>query len=76
MISKSDIAAHRDSGSWRRLEQHALDTIDDVNPRVPRAFRPLLGGGTRLMLAADKPDLDRVAAWGRETLERYGHAST
>ena len=46
-----DIAAHKQSGSWRKLEQLALLHVADAQRRAASAFEPKLGGGTRLMLA-------------------------
>ena len=46
-----DIAAHKQSGSWRKLEQLALLHVADAQRHAASAFEPKLGGGTRLMLA-------------------------
>ncbi len=46
-----DIALHRQSGSWRKLEQRALVLIADAQQAAGAPFQPKLGDGTRLMLA-------------------------
>lgn len=46
-----DIAAHKKSGSWRELEQLALQMVADAQQHAASIFEPKLGGGTRLMLA-------------------------
>lgn len=52
-VSKADIVAHRQQGSWRNLERVVLDIIVDVRKHASETFNPVLGGGTRLMLAMD-----------------------
>lgn len=48
-----DLARFRAAGSWRVLETAALRIAADVSHKSGRDFRPLLGGGTRLMIALD-----------------------
>lgn len=52
-VTKADVEAHRKAGSWRVLERVALAIAADVRERTEAVFSPLLGGGTRLMLAFD-----------------------
>lgn len=46
-----DIAHHRATGSWRALETIAQEIVAEVSKTGGRPFSPVLGGGTRLMLA-------------------------
>lgn len=50
-VSAEDIASFRAHGSWRVLEDIAKRIAADVSQKTGRAFQPLLGGGTRLMLS-------------------------
>lgn len=52
-ISRDEVVAHRQSGSWRNLERIALGIIADLRRQAGDTFNPKLGGGTRLMLALD-----------------------
>jgi len=52
-ITREQVRAHRLDGSWRRLERIALDIMADVRLHAGAGFAPVLGGGTRLMLALD-----------------------
>jgi len=82
-VTRAQVLAHRQSGSWRRLERIALTIINDVRAAAGSGFAPVLGGGTRLMLALnhrishdlDLPTLPDTIKWARETLERYRHAA-
>ena len=51
LIAPEQITSHCETGSWRRLEQVALALVRDASERAGPPLRPLLGGGTRLMLA-------------------------
>lgn len=51
MTTFEDIQAHRASGSWRALETLALQMVMDASRVAKSDFSPVLGGGTRLMLA-------------------------
>lgn len=51
MTTHQDIENHRASGSWRVLERMASEMVDDAAAAAKTEFRPLLGGGTRLMLS-------------------------
>lgn len=50
-ITADDIAQHRMVGSWRALESIAQEIVAEVSRTGGRPFSPVLGGGTRLMLA-------------------------
>lgn len=45
------IQAHRTTGPWRDLERLAVEIVNDAACRAKSVFKPVLGGGTRLMLA-------------------------
>jgi len=47
----ADVHAFRRSGSWRRLATLAKAMVDDAGRAAGVPLLPLLGGGTRLMLA-------------------------
>lgn len=49
-ISVEELAKFRAAGSWRVLEAVAKRIGADVSQKSGRDFKPLLGGGTRLML--------------------------
>lgn len=51
MTTVEDIRAHRASGTWRALEKLALQMVMDASRVAKSDFSPVLGGGTRLMLA-------------------------
>lgn len=50
-LTRQMIEEHRRQGSWRKLERVALSIIEDVRQHASERFNPVLGGGTRLMLA-------------------------
>ena len=52
-VSAGAIAAFKQNGAWRKLEQRALVMIADAQQQAGTAFEPHLGGGTRLMLALE-----------------------
>ncbi len=51
MTTTAEIQAHLSGGSWRVLEKLAMQMISDAAAAAKCDFKPLLGGGTRLMLA-------------------------
>jgi len=59
-ISLKDIQQHRASGPWKILETRAQLLVEDARRHGGDSFRPVLGGGTRLMLA-----LNHSSAVGR-----------
>jgi hypothetical protein len=48
-----DVIAHKENGSWRKLEQLAFEMVNDAAHHAKSVFEPKLGGGTRLMLALE-----------------------
>lgn len=52
-ITAADLAAHRANGPWRDLEGFALLTNVAAEKAANIPFKPVLGGGTRLMLAME-----------------------
>ncbi len=65
-VSSADILAHKKSGSWRKLEQLALEMIADAAQHAGSAFTPQLGGGTRLMLALEHRISDDIDLFIRD----------
>lgn len=53
LTTREDIQAHKSQGSWRDLERLAVEIVADASTRAKSEFKPVLGGGTRLMLALD-----------------------
>lgn len=51
MTTIADIQAHKATGSWRVLEALAVQIVRDAAGKAGSDFRPVMGGGTRLMLA-------------------------
>ncbi len=58
--SREDILLHRSSGPWRRLESHARLLVENARLHGGNSFQPVLGGGTRLMLALNHRISDDV----------------
>lgn len=52
-ISPADLSNHKANGSWRLLEGFALLTNQQAEKAANIPFKPVLGGGTRLMLAME-----------------------
>ncbi|EGP46186.1 nucleotidyl transferase AbiEii/AbiGii toxin family protein [Achromobacter insuavis] len=50
-LSSEDIQRHRSAGPWKVLETRAQSLVADARRHGGDSFQPLLGGGTRLMLA-------------------------
>jgi hypothetical protein len=51
VTTEQDIQAHQSHGSWRTLERFAMQLVMDAASLAKSDFKPVLGGGTRLMLA-------------------------
>lgn len=51
--TRADVTAFRHHGSWQRLEAIAQAVVADVSKAAGMTLKPLLGGGTRLMLALE-----------------------
>lgn len=58
--SQADIQQHRAAGPWKILEARAQLLVDDARRHGGDSFRPILGGGTRLMLALNHRISDDV----------------
>lgn len=74
MTTAEQIEQHRISGSWRRLESLAAEMVDDASARAGSQMRPLLGGGTRLMLALEHRISDGIDLVVRDP-QWLGHVS-
>lgn len=53
MTTKAEVQTHRKHGSWRHLEALAAELVKDASEQAGMPMQPLLGGGTRLMLAME-----------------------
>lgn len=51
MTTMADIQHHKTAGAWRVLEKLAVEIVNDAAENAKSDFKPVLGGGTRLMLA-------------------------
>lgn len=65
-ITHEDIRAHRERGPWRALEGLASTLVRDASHRAGRDLKPLLGGGTRLMLALEHRVSDDIDLFIRD----------
>ena len=65
-VTAAAIAAFKKNGAWRVLEQRALAMIADAQQHAGAAFEPLLGGGTRLMLALEHRISNDIALFIRD----------
>ena len=50
MTTPEDIKHHKAFGSWKELETLAIEMVNDASRNAKSEFKPVLGGGTRLML--------------------------
>lgn len=53
VITREAIEQHRSAGPWRELEAIAQELTADARANGGSFFNPILGGGTRLMLALE-----------------------
>lgn len=51
MITKAEIETHIATGPWRHLEAIAKQMVAHASENAASEFKPILGGGTRLMLS-------------------------
>ncbi len=65
-VLQEDILRHKQSGSWRSLENLALQMIADAQHHAGAQFSPQLGGGTRLMLALEHRISDDIDLFIRD----------
>jgi hypothetical protein len=66
VTTAQDIQAHRVGGSWRTLESLALQMVADASSMAKCDFKPVLGGGTRLMLAMNHRISDDIDLFIRD----------
>lgn len=62
----ADIQEHRRAGGWRALEALAIELVNDAADRAKADFQPVLGGGTRLMLAMEHRISDDIDLFIRD----------
>lgn len=51
MTSQEDVTRFKASGSWRGLAKLAGQIVEDAESKGARSMAPVMGGGTRIMLA-------------------------
>lgn len=66
MITVQDVQRHKASGSWRTLEKLAKAMSNDASAVAKTEMSPLLGGGTRLMLALEHRISDDIDLFVRD----------
>ena len=66
MITIADIKAHKASGAWRTLEALAIEVVSDASKSAKSDFKPVLGGGTRLMLEMEHRISDDIDLFIRD----------
>lgn len=66
MTTLQDIQNHKATGSWRALERLAQQMVNDAAAHAKIEFRPLLGGGTRLMLSLEHRISDDIDLFIRD----------
>lgn len=66
LVTQQEIMQHKVAGSWRKLEAIAMEMVLDASHRARSEFKPLLGGGTRLMLAMEHRISDDIDLFIRD----------
>ncbi len=66
MIAIADIKIHKATGPWRVLERIAVEIVNDAATKAKSDFKPVLGGGTRLMLALEHRISDDIDLFIRD----------
>lgn len=66
MTTTADIKSHKASGAWRVLESLAIEIVNDASKNAKSDFKPVLGGGTRLMLSMDHRISDDIDLFIRD----------
>ncbi len=66
MTTDADIKIHKASGSWRVLESLAIEMVNDAAKNAAIDFKPVLGGGTRLMLSMEHRISDDIDLFIRD----------
>lgn len=64
--SLADIQAHKRNGPWRALERRATAMVEHAAHHAGAAFKPHLGGGTRLMLMLEHRISDDIDLFIRD----------
>lgn len=66
MTTIADIKIHKASGAWRVLEALAIEMVSDASKSAKIDFKPVLGGGTRLMLSLEHRISDDIDLFIRD----------
>ena len=66
MTTIEDVKAHKATGSWRAMEKLALEIVSDASKTAQSELNPVLGGGTRLMLALEHRISDDIDLFIRD----------
>lgn len=66
MTTIADIKNHKASGAWRILEALAIEIVNDASKNAKSDFKPVLGGGTRLMLSMEHRISDDIDLFIRD----------
>jgi hypothetical protein len=66
MTTAADIKIHKASGAWRVLESLAIEIVNDAAKNANVDFKPVLGGGTRLMLSMEHRISDDIDLFMRD----------
>lgn len=66
MTTIADIKIHKVSGAWRILETLAIEIVKDASKNAKSDFKPVLGGGTRLMLSMEHRISDDIDLFIRD----------
>jgi hypothetical protein len=64
--TEADILLHRQQGAWKKLERIATDIVADAEKTAGSKLYPLLGGGTRVMLALNHRISDDIDLFIRD----------
>lgn len=66
MTTAAEIQIHKASGTWRILESLAIEMVNDAAKNANGDFKPVLGGGTRLMLSMEHRISDDIDLFIRD----------
>jgi hypothetical protein len=66
MTTTADIKIHKASGAWRALEALAIEMVNEASKSAKSDFKPVLGGGTRLMLSLEHRISDDIDLFIRD----------
>lgn len=65
-VTEADVLKHRREGSWRKLSSVAAGIVADAEMKAGSKLHPLLGGGTRVMLALNHRISDDIDLFIRD----------